>query len=214
MLLHAKLHEQSVSMVRFSMVLWSFQLQLESLIKLRVFSLIRVLCHYGKQSGWGRFISTHCFRGILWQEEWYTTEQSLLWQLESRENDREGPGTRYSEGSVPSDVLPPVDLPLDLCPSYQLWTGSHRSWSRKTLIPLPIRKSRVVWDTISLHMMRLVFSCDLRTFSWDWRDGSVFKSGYSSRRLRFEFQHLHGSSQLYINSVPGEPTLFLALIGT
>ena len=40
-----------------------------------------------------------------------------------------------------------------------------------------------------------------------WRDSSVVKStDYSSRGPRFNSQHPHGSSQLSVTPVPGDPT--------
>ena len=47
----------------------------------------------------------------------------------------------------------------------------------------------------------------LRTTVGGWRDGSVVKStDSSSRGSGFNYQHPHGSSQLSVIPVPGDPT--------
>ena len=47
-----------------------------------------------------------------------------------------------------------------------------------------------------------VYEC----FCWGWRDGSAVKNtGCFFKGLGFDFQHLHGGSQLSVSPVPRDP---------
>lgn len=53
----------------------------------------------------------------------------------------------------------------------------------------------------------ITYSVTLEKASWDWRDASVAKQliSCSSRGQGFNFQHLHGDSQLSVIPVHGGP---------
>lgn len=138
-----------------------------------------------------RFCFRSLFRGISsCGRKSGRTEQSHM--TAGKHTDREETGTRYSEASILSGLLPPVGCPRfenswNVTTNCEL-TQLQMPKSVKLLFHLPISKSKRLSEMwIFLYIERLRFSCDLRIFSQGWRHCMCLKAGLFFQRIRVWF---------------------------